>query len=276
MVQNYLPFRSQTMKAMAMLSAAPLLINCIAVLYQRRYNRLHKSIHGLSYDLYVLSFISYLFATYCGVNYLFSALVRKQLIQRFPVFFPQDNPEIPVSKSILLTDILNLVCSVVVLKQLMRYRYTKHEYQSVSFMCISVVVVCATFCVFTYACASLNLPLKDSGRFGVFYLEHINYSWVIGTFLSGFRLVPQIMLNYMGTSTQGVSSKFIILSIASVVLQLTVGLITRNQPHYRMPLNGKPLYEPALHLVFLIFILYQAQYVYRRRTGRLAKALSAA
>ncbi|SCU98911.1 LADA_0H16116g1_1 [Lachancea dasiensis] len=244
------------------------LLNVAAVTYQRRYNRLHKSIKGLSYDSYVLSFVSNLLAIYSGLNYMFSPLVRKQLTRRFPIYYPSTDSRIPVSKLIMFGDILNLACTCAILEQLVRYRYTKCKLQSVSSICISTIVICIVLCVFSYACASIYLPYSDSGKYGIFYLEHINYIWVLGGFLSGFRLLPQITLNFMRRSTQGISSKFLVLSMLSSSLQLGFSLTFHSQQQYRVPLNSKPIYDCVFQLIFLISLLCQAQYVYRHPNRR--------
>ncbi|SCU90842.1 LAME_0E10220g1_1 [Lachancea meyersii CBS 8951] len=259
---------------MSVLHSIPLFLNCIAILYQRRYNRLHKSVSGLSYDLYVLSFASYVLNVYCGLNYLCSGLVRKQLVRRFPVYFQRKVADIPVSTAILVADLLNLISTGAIIKQLVNYRRTKREYQSISYICISILAVCLIFCVFTHACASFNLPSRDSGRFGVYYLEHINYSWVLATLLSGVRLVPQVSVNFMGRSTQGLSSKFMLLSIASAVIQIVIEMCTHARSHPFTPLNGKPIYEPALHLIFLLIVSYQVHKVYRNKAGTSANSLA--
>ncbi|SCU97967.1 LAFA_0G14532g1_1 [Lachancea sp. 'fantastica'] len=255
---------------MSDLLVIPLLLNCGAVLYQRRYNRLHKSIAGLSYDLYVLSFTSYLLSVYCGFNYVFSTLLHKQLHQRFPVFFGQDKNKIPVSTTILLSDVVNLICASAVLKQLFDYRSSSRDAQHISLICVIIIAACAVFSVFTYACATLYLPGKDSGRFGIFYLDHVNYSWILATFLSSFRLMPQLTVNFMERSTQGISFKFVVLSTVSAIFQLVVEFCNQKRTHPYTPLNGKPLFEPLLNLIFLLSVIYQVHHVYHNRTYGLA------
>ncbi|CEP61737.1 uncharacterized protein LALA0_S03e09758g [Lachancea lanzarotensis] len=256
---------------MSTIVSIPLVFNCGAALYQRRYNRLHKSISGLSYDFYVLSFTSYFLSVYSGLNYFFSTLLHKQLFRRFPIFFERNAKEIPVSATILLTDIANLICTSAVLKQLFDYRSTRRETQNVSLICTIIVAACAVFTVVTYECATWYLPDGNSGRFGVFYLDHVNYSWILATLLSSFRLLPQLTVNFMERSTQGISSKFVVLSTLSAASQLIVEICFRRKSHPYMPLNGKPLFESLLNLLLLLAVNYQVHHVYWNQGHSLVK-----
>lgn len=232
------------------------------MLYQKRYNRLHRSIYGLSYDLYVLSIFSYTISIYCTMNYRFSSLVRTQLSKRFPIFYPIEGAQAPTSMMMALVHTVNLICCCMVLRQMFRYRFTKHVHQSISTLCVSVITATVVFSVFTFACASYNLPLHDMGKFGVFYLEHVNYLWVIGNIISCFRLAPQMMINWMGMCTQGLSSKYVVLTMVASLVAIIGNIASTEVPFYRIPFNYVPLFVPISHLVSLLIILYQAQYLY--------------
>ncbi|EDO19146.1 hypothetical protein Kpol_1050p3 [Vanderwaltozyma polyspora DSM 70294] len=247
----------------------------IAILYQYRYNRLHRSIYGLSYDMYILSLINCFLSIWCTLNYKFSPLIRQQLGNRYPLFYSiDDNSDIPISLALLILDITTLFISLFVLRQLIMYRSSKHVHQGISKFCISVILLFAIFNVFTYTCACYNLPIS-SGRFGVFYLEHINYMWVEGNLLGSFILLPQISLNWMGQSTTGLSSKFVVLSFISILTNLLgSNLAPQNLLFYERAFNFKPNFVQIIQFLSIIIILSQAQYFYRGLKPHLPKGKS--
>ncbi|SCU78781.1 LAMI_0A05908g1_1 [Lachancea mirantina] len=237
--------------------------------YQRRYNRLHKSIYGLSYDLHVLNSCYDVISIYCSMNFLFSNLVRRQLSLRFPLFYT-DARNIPVSKLQLCISCLDLFCSILVVKQLHQYRKTQNINQGVSYLCLITIASSLIFGVFTFACSTLNLPI-DSGRFGVFYLEHVNYMWVIGTLLSSLKLFPQVTLNWSGMCTQGLSSKYVVLTLTSELLEALGMAFFQHQHWFEIPFNFRTRYDLSFNIISLVCILYQAQYLYLGAKRRLPR-----
>lgn len=235
----------------------------VAILYQRRYNKLHHSIYGLSYDLFVLEFLGNSLSIYCALNYRLSPLLRSQFAKRFPLFYPLDKNQVPISLLLLLKDTLIMAASALVIRQLILYRTTKHIYQGLSKICVFVLVISAIFSVFTYTCSCYNLPVSDSGRFGVFYLEHINYLWVIGNLLRAFRFLPQLTLNWMGSSTRGLSSKYVLINFLSNSIMLVgLAILPKQIEFYRCPFNLTPVFVKTIESLSLVGILYQAQFLY--------------
>lgn len=235
----------------------------VAILYQRRYNKLHHSIYGLSYDLFVLDLLGNCLSVYCTLNYRLSPLLRSQFAKRFPLFYPLDKNQVPISLLLLLKDLLIMAASALVIRQLVLYRATKHIYQGLSKICLIVLIISAIFAVFTYTCSCYDLPMSDSGRFGVFYLEHINYLWVIGNVLRAFRFLPQLTLNWMGSSTRGLSSKYVLItSLGNSIMLLGLAILPQQIEFYRSPFNLTPVFVKAIETISLIGILYQAQYLY--------------
>ena len=239
------------------------LLFIIAIWYQWKYNRLHHSIYGLSYDMYTITFTSSLISIWCSLNYTFSPLVRSQLTNRFPLFYPIDEiSKIPISYILLLSDSIIVVGCINIFRQLIKYRSSKHIHQGSSKLCVTLIVIFTTFSVFTYICASHNLPI-DSGKFGIFYLEHINYLWVLGNFLCAFKMTPQVSLNWMGQSTSGLSSRFVVFSFFSFVIELLGTMLLYNERDYfQIPFNHQPIFVTLIQLILVCIIFYQAQYLY--------------
>ncbi|CCH60974.1 hypothetical protein TBLA_0D04780 [Henningerozyma blattae CBS 6284] len=239
------------------------LISTSAIHYQSRYNKIHRSIYGLSYDLYILEFFSHLVSIFCTLQYKFSPLISKQYAERFPLFYPQDDPatNLPISIILLLKDILISISSLAILKQLNKYRSSKHIFQGISIYCITSIIILIIFSILTFTCSRFYLPERNSGKFGIFYIEHINYLWVLGNFLSCCKFFPQISINYMGSSTIGFSSKYLVLYIISILCQFLT-LFGDEKPFYRLEFNRTPFFTIIIQFISLMFLLYQAQFLY--------------
>ncbi|CCE66002.1 hypothetical protein TPHA_0O00300 [Tetrapisispora phaffii CBS 4417] len=240
----------------------------IAIWNQWKYNRNHRSIYGISYDLFAATFFSHLCLVWCTLNYKYSSLLITQAVNRFPLFYNTNNEtpgtgNIPISLLILCNDILNIIGSIWVFKQLIFYRKTKHIYQGISPIFISVVCLFTVFNFFTLVCSLSNLP-NNSGKFGIFYLEHINYIWVIGNLLESFKILPQISLNWMGRSTSGLSSTFILMNLFSATLMLVTSIFDGNSTvsYFLRPYNYQPIFVTVFQFILAVILFIQEKYVY--------------
>ncbi|CCC69490.1 hypothetical protein NCAS_0C05000 [Naumovozyma castellii] len=251
------------------------LISAAAILYQRRYNKIHRSIYGLSYDLYTFDLLGHLISVYCSLNYKFSPLTRTQLSNRFPLFYPLEDPKIPISSWLVLTHLIIIASGVSVFRQLLAYRSTKHIYQGISLTVVILLSIFSLLAVFTFACSCLNFP-KNMGKYGIFYLDHINYLWLAGNIMLTFKFVPQISLNWMGLSTSGVSSKYVILNLLNNLISILEyhvfsKIVQSDLQWWQYPFNYKPIFVSWIQLVSIIIILYQAQFLYVRSNVYLPK-----
>ncbi|QLQ82530.1 hypothetical protein HG537_0H02920 [Torulaspora globosa] len=199
------------------------------------------------------------------MNYLWSSLTRSQLSKRFPLFYPSNEPSaIPISIPLLFRDAIHVYTCALVLRQLQIYRSTKNVYQGISTTCTALIVMAISFGIFTYACSCYNLPAKDSGRFGIFFVEHVNYMWVIANIVQSAKYVPQICLNWMGLCTKGVSSKYIFLSLFSeIAVGLGSALLLQGTEFYKKPYNFIPAFVSLSNVLCLSYMFYQAQYLYQ-------------
>lgn len=237
------------------------LMKFISVLYQRRYNKLHNSIYGLSYDLYIISVISHLTSIYVTLNYSFSPLIRHQLAERFPLFYLNNPP--PISTLLVFFDTINLVTDTLVFLQLFQYSKSRHIYQGISSIAVYFLSLSLIFNIVTFGCSLYNLPLRNMGIWGIFYLDHINYIWVLGNIFSSGKFLPQIFLNYMGSNTYGISNKYLIIRISgTLLLLLSIPFPDNSTPFYMAPFNYTPMFVPVSHMLSFCIILYQKQYLY--------------
>lgn len=213
----------------------------------------------------MLDLFANLLSVYTTMNYLWSSLTRSQLSKRFPFFYPSsERSAIPISMPLLFRDVIHLYTCGLVLRQLQIYRSTKNVYQGVSTICTALIVMVFSFGIFTYACSCYNLPASDSGRFGIFFVEHVNYMWVIANFFQSSKYLPQICLNWMGLCTKGLSSKYILLSLFSeIAVGLGSALMLQDTEFYKKPYNFTPAFVSLINVLSLSYMFCQAKYLYQ-------------
>jgi len=231
----------------------------MALLYQRRYNKLHKSIYGLSYDTAVLNIARLSVDLYASFNYKFNIYVNKQLYAKFPLFY-KDWDDIPVSMTLLITNICLLVAYLSIWKQLMLYRATSHTHQGVSMICI------VTLTVFLGLVGTATFYFYHVDPHHFTYLDHLNIMWVMGNMVGMVTLCPQICINWMGKCCSGISSRYILtLIIADCVrwIGYTITAMKESVEYWNWPFNSIPIVTTSAELLCLVVILYQAQFVYR-------------
>lgn len=201
---------------------------------------------------------------YISLQYMFSPLVRKQLANRFPLFYPLDGRKVVISVFLLIAEILIIFVNLKVSNQLINYRKTKHIHQGFSVYLVWTVFVCAVFHTFTFACSTVYLPDESMGRFGVFYVDHLNYIWVNVQLLQCAKFVPQMSLNWMGNCTRGLSSKYVVMSLISSVAGVLSHYASGEDAteFFLVPWNSYPLFVFISQTLSVLLILYQAQLLY--------------
>lgn len=271
----------------------------MSLLYQYRYSRLHRSVYGISYDLHILDAFSTFCSIYLYLNYLLSPLALSQYMQRYPLFFlPKDSLEVhelPLSHALFLLHVVRFVLSLRVLSILYKFRKTRHVHQSFSKLCRCILLCTVLFHVFTFACARLNIGVgffatitksqenfavsknRNMGKYGVFYIDHLLYVWILQNYvLDAFKLMPQLILNFSGCCTQGLSSKYVVFQ--GLAHFLTATALLHNmfadvfyQKWYTIPFNYQPFFTSLMNFLLILVILYQAQYLYNNSMPTLIK-----
>ena len=268
------------------------LITILAIHYQRRYNRLHRSIYGLSFDSQLFQFIQHVLSLYCSLNYMLNPYIKRQLQRRYPLFYDShDTQIIPVSWVIVIFNFLSAWNYWSLIRQLKKYDYTKHIHQGFSSLAKSIIVIFVYFLgIFTFWCAFWFgiCQGKDSGLFGLFWLDHVNYFWLLSNIFHLWSFWPQLCINWMGKCCQGLSSKFVILSLLSSLIKLfgitilngydklAVPMKNNNNqgiPYYQWPFNLENKFVIIMELLSIIGILFQAQYFYPNNKPYLPKSI---
>lgn len=254
-------------------------VGLIAIQYQKRYNKLHRSIYGLSYDTQWFQFLAHLLMVYCALNWRWNPIVKQQLQKRYPLFYGNEiefgdgsehNVDVPISYVMIVLDFL-LCCNMwTLIRQLKKYGYTRHIHQGISTLASMIMIVL----VFIFGIMSLWFAYwfgvhqgKDSGLLGIFWLDHVNYLWLTAQIFHVWAFWPQICINWMGQCCQGLSSRFVILYLFGSIIKF-VGVylssfIQGNEiPFYLWPFNLQGKFVITMEFISIIIILLQAQYFY--------------
>ena len=240
------------------------IISIWAAVSQQQYNRRHKSVYNLSYDMILLNTIKQVISLYTALNYKYNALIARQLMRRYPVFYevPRD---IPVLQSLILLDLGLLLSYLMLQGQLLKYHMTKHVCQGVSIVCL---------CFLGALFGLLILPSIYLTWFGVHkfvFLDHINWCWVAGNAIHVTSMWPQISINWMGQCCTGLSMKFVMLNGIADIFRIIGFIITSKQglPFYSWPFNSVPVFVAITELLSTLIILGQKRYWYRDNKPRL-------
>ena len=183
----------------------------VALHYQRRYNALHNSIYGLSYDTTLLSIVKSIVVLYTVLSYKFNPTVREQLYRRFPLFYNSWD-DIPVSTPLLLAEGMLLISHLRIWRQMSLYKRTRHTHQGVSLIALIFLSV------FLVVPAILTLYLSYFNIYHFAYLDHLNIMWVMGQIIGTMVLCSQICINWMGSCCAGVSSRSVTVSYTHLTL----------------------------------------------------------
>ena len=210
-----------------------------------------------------MQFATYFISLYCTVIYKYSELAARQFSDRFPLYYSLNAEPIPISMALLLIDLVMLAVSSIVFFNCGNTELLETlSNESLLLICIFLMILILSY--FTYICAEYNLPERNNGRFGGYYIEYVNYLWVIGQFLSAVKYLPQISLNWMGISTKGLPPKYLKISIiATSVLQASnLRTFIDNLEFYQWSFNPTPRMVSFLQLIWLGIIYYQHYYAY--------------
>ena len=239
----------------------------MALLYQRRYNKLHKSVYGLSYDTVILNLAKIFVDLYTSVNYKCNNTVINQLYARFPLFYHSWD-DIPISIPLLIGAICLFLANLSIWKQLRMYKATSHIHQGVSMTCIVTVSILIGFI------ATLTLYLWYFNIHHFAYLDHLNSIWVMGNMIGMMTLWPQICINWMGRCCMGISSRYILPLITADCVRIIGYYITlwnNSLKFWQWPYNSIPVIVTLAELLSLLMGFYQTHFVYIGNKPSLSK-----
>ncbi|CCF60010.1 hypothetical protein KAFR_0I02310 [Kazachstania africana CBS 2517] len=237
------------------------LLNVFALQSQIRFNRLHKSIYGISYDYYILETLICIASIYYSTNYQFNTTARSQLMLRYPVWFETESLSSVISNVLIILEVSRLVGLFLVDRQLRLYYRTKHEFQGYSTICRIVI---GTFWLLFVVSIIIIFKIK-SGK--LFVLDHFDITWTLTQLLKIGSLWPQICINWMTRSCKGMSINFIKFSIISnIIIVLGILVENKNNFQFQLPFNSEVLFVTLIRLINMLIVLYQQQFLYNNKT----------
>lgn len=233
--------------------------------YQYKYNRLHKSVFGLSFDTQWLIHTHLSLQILSAWNYKSNWIVVRQLQNRYPLFYHEKH-SIPISWGVFIVQLAQWYRVCGILRQLYTYWDTIHIHQGVSLGCTLVnmlFVILGGATTWWFAWWFGTHRGKDSGLLGIFWLDHINYLWLVSQCFRMTYLWPQISINWMGQCCRGVSSRFIVISTVTTLVKILVCFwLSHNQQWYYYPFNVTTQFVNIIEFCSLGVILFQSQYLY--------------
>lgn len=236
-----------------------------ALNYQFKYNRLHKSIFGLSFDMQWLLYVHLSLQIFITWNYKSNWVVVEQLQNRFPIFY-HEKQYIPISWGIFIVQLAQWYRVSGLVRQLYTYWDTIHIHQGVSVGCAMILLIfvgVGGVTTWWFAWWFGSHRGKDSGLLGIFWLDHINYLWLISNILRMTYLWPQISINWMGQCCRGVSSRFIVISTLTTFFKIIFShCLSKSEPWYLYPVNLSTQLVNVIEFLSLLIILFQVQYLY--------------
>lgn len=243
------------------------ILSSLALHYQRRYNALHNSVYGLSYDTTILSIVKSTVVLYTVLSYQFNPEVRHQLYARFPLFYNSWD-DIPVSTPLLFAEGLLLLSHLRIWRQMSLYKRTRHTHQGFSLIALMFLSL------FIVVPAVLTLYLAYFNIYHFAYLDHLNIMWVMAQIVGSLVFCSQICINWMGSCCAGVSSRSVMtLCVANAVrwLGYMFTVWTGSVEFWAWPFNATPIVVVSADLLGLFLIFYQAQFIYFRHKPTLPK-----
>jgi hypothetical protein len=166
---------------------------------QLQYNKLKKSIYGLSFDFYILHTLGYIAKLVSCYGYIFNKEVVDQYRLRFPI-----HPIIPINYWFLVVDLFTTFVSICIIIQLFfKHYHSKNDFQDISWFCGSVCSV--LMIIFLYL-----FKLYYYNQKKILLLDIFDYFWVVDHGLAIIKLVPQIFINFLSRNTRGQSWGFLL------------------------------------------------------------------
>lgn len=224
------------------------------LLFQLDYNKNKKSIYGLSYDYYFLSWLSYFSSIVVNSVYFSSHLINAEYAARFPIY-----PYIFLSMPLVFIDLLKFITSTGILVQLfILYKNTRNVKQGVSpickltLLCIGIVGI-VIFYLYSRNWHSIKL------------LDFVDFVWLSGVTLNTFKFLPQLWVNWFGMCVTGICPEFTITQIGYNICLLlgNSGLFVSGLRFFEIPVNYKGWYNYIIHSVALSFLVMQQEIFYK-------------
>lgn len=121
-----------------------------------------------------------------ALSYLTQRLTRDQYSKRFPVY-----PSVPFSNIIWYTDCCDLGLMMVLCCQCLKYRRSRHLFQTVSISLAWIVILFLGVSFLILYNATINFP-EDIGRYGLLYIDFVDWIWISGAIFGSLKYTSQV------------------------------------------------------------------------------------
>lgn len=219
---------------------------------QLQFNKLKKSVYGLSYDFYWLHTLGYTVKIVYSLGYLHNSTVKEQYLLRFPI-----HPVIPVNLGSFFIDFATTFISVCILVQMhFKHYQTKNNLQGFSTFC---GVVCGVS--FTLLLYLIKLVCYRQKK--LLLLDIFDYLWLMDHLLSPVKLIPQIFINFLSRSTRGQLSGFLMFQWLAFACLFVGHLFPYNW--YEVPANCPAWLHLLVYGIFLLLLTAQIHIFYTHK-----------
>ncbi|CAK7902007.1 hypothetical protein CAAN1_11S05820 [[Candida] anglica] len=230
-----------------------------------------QSSRNISYDYQLFLAISYACSVISALLYTFNDTIAKQYLTRYPVAVAAatESPSrwsVPVSYLILVVDMLGLVLSFCITRRLLK---TEHHNTQQG---ISTIAKCIIFIITVFGVYMSYLVYNN--RSALFWLDVIDYIWLIGVSLAPVSLFPQLVMHwYVDSTSPGLPVTYLrshSISLAFLIMS-KVAIRTANVPYYLMPTNlGDTFYYISVQATLLVVLTFQRIIYSRARASYIA------
>lgn len=121
------------------------------------------------------------------LSYQTQNVTKSQYAKRFPLF-----PTINVDPIQSATDVVIITLNLLIICQFMKYRFTSHQFQNISHGLIIYLGLGFLISFWIFYNTFQNLPQKQMGKYGFFYLDFIDFIWLFGVITDMIKLCPQV------------------------------------------------------------------------------------
>ncbi|CUM63265.1 uncharacterized protein PRCAT00000836001 [Priceomyces carsonii] len=218
---------------------------------QVKFNKLKKSIYGLSYDYVVWTWLSFFTSVISSINFYINPEVIRQYRNRFPV-----HPEVIVSFPILIIDMIGTVVVSGLLVQLfVIYNRTRSVNQGVSGLtkCILTLLII----IFLWSTKCYIMEQK-----ALFLLDIIDFLWFVSKFTLIIRYIPQIFMNWFDSCVVGHSDSFLAFQSISLLCLAFSKFALISEDWFNIPVNYNTWSYLVSGSVCLLILFLQERFLY--------------
>ncbi|EGW30195.1 uncharacterized protein SPAPADRAFT_57630 [Spathaspora passalidarum NRRL Y-27907] len=233
------------------------ILQLTSICYQLHFNKVKKSIYGLSYDMIILALVSAFTSMLSTILYSYDSLVRHQYVVRYSQY-----PEIPISYTVLILETVIFFAYTVLFRQLFTYSKSRNTNQGISHPC--------TFLLSTFFVILVYLVYMVCTSEPLYVLDIVDFIWMISKVSSAVKYIPQISMNWFGECVRGLHHHWLLLEGLAVLFML-ISRYSMDVPFWNIPVNYPSWFVIGIQTSCII-ILWRQFLIYAENKPRLKYA----